>query len=259
MTGGIRAYWPLVLIALLIVVAPAAKPLLRGDPSAVTYLWLGLAIVAAMTLVVLGYLFVESRKAKTRPQEMETYSRRLGWSFEASGTSFDFAEWGTLRLFSATPLEAVTRDSRRAHNVIRGARDGYEIIVLDFSDELGMETVACLRSLSVKLPYFKLEPRAGADGPRELVFEGHPAFAKAYSVVGEDEPVIRSVFTPAVLDFFSTHQHLCVEGSGQRLVVFPCGVGEDLISPKRIPALIEQSLTIAQLFSSPGSRTNSTR
>jgi len=241
MTARLRYFLLLWLVVCAAIVVPFAFALRDMSPMAMLIASAG---GAALTFIVLGLKFVvESRQEKSRPREMEAYARTVGWSFEASTSSFDFGEWESLPLFSSAP------HTRRAQNVIRGSRDAFAITVLDFSDEDGVETVACLRSSSLELPAFTLEGRVGSAGnPHEVIFEGNPHFARAYSVAGDNEAAIRSAFTPAVLDFFSTHKNLNVQGSGERLATSLDG---DLLSPKRIPQLVEQSVAIAHLFMSP--------
>lgn len=56
----------------------------------------------------------------------------------------------------------------------------------------------------------------------------------------------RPTFTPAILDFFSAHAGLVVEASGERLAVYRQARG--LVKADAVPVLVEQSVTIAELF-----------
>lgn len=131
---------------------------------------------------------------------------------------------------------------------MRGARGDVEITVFDYYEyhflarRAGDEyTFACLQNSSLNLPAFALEP-----GSFGVKFESHPRFSEVYALEADDEQTTRSVFTPSVLDFFSTNEGLAVQASGQRLVVFIPDA--KVMSSDRIPALIEQSLRIAELF-----------
>jgi len=221
-----------------------------------------LLLVLAVLLVVVALpivlAIVRYRKQRARREQIEGCARRLGFRFDAKGVSFNLGEWAELTLFSPDQVEkafgrflAISR--RVARNVMRGPRNDLDIAVLDYQvsqvsrhSTLEECTAVCVRSAGLDLPAFSLgEPEAGEEEGR-IPFTDYPRFSQLYSVYSEDQPRVRSAFTSAIIDFFSAHEGLVVEASGERLAVYRQRRG--LVKPDAVPALVEQGVTIAELF-----------
>jgi hypothetical protein len=151
----------------------------------------------------------------------------------------------------ALNLKFLSKHYRVARNVMSGPRNDLQIAVLDYERNNGWEcTAVCVRLPGLDLPALWLEDPKEGKGEEEdrIPFTGYPRFPQVYSVYGrkEDQPRVRSTFTPAILDFFSTYEGLVVEALGERLAV--CRQGGGFVKPDAVPALIEQSVTITELF-----------
>ncbi|UCG16478.1 MAG: hypothetical protein JSV19_00265, partial [Phycisphaerales bacterium] len=65
-------------------------------------------------------------------------------------------------------------------------------------------------------------------GYADIDLDEHPEFSSRYLVRGQDEAAIRELFTWQVVEFFERLGKICVEGGGQRIVVYRAS--------KRVPA-----------------------
>jgi len=228
-----------------------------------------LLLVLAVLLVLVALPIVGYRKRKSRLEQLEVCAHRLGFRFDGKGTSFNLGEWADLSLFEPNPEEKVfgkslrflSRYSQGARNVMSGPRNDLEITVLDYERNGWECTAVCLRSPGLDLPAFLLEDRKEGEGEEEdrIPFTGDPRFSQLYSVYGrkEDQPRVRSTFTAATLDFFSAHEGLVVEALEDRLAV--CRQRGGFVKPDAVPAFVEQSVTITELFRAGRARANAPR
>src|SRR5438093_926734 len=167
--------------------------------------------VLALLLVVVALPIVLSivryRKQKARREQIEVYARRLGFRFDANGASFNLREWAELEMFSPAPGENILggffATSRRVvRNVTSGPRNNSEVAVLDYKVKDNRSTLlecttVCVRSAGLGLPAFTLgAPEAGEEEEAGRVpFTDYPRFSQLYSVYGEDQSRVRSIFT----------------------------------------------------------------
>ena len=69
----------------------------------------------------------------------------------------------------------------------------------------------------METPSFALRPEGmldkigGAMGFQDIDFESHPKFSKMFVLQGPDENAVRSLFTPALLEFFEEKSGITIQ------------------------------------------------
>jgi hypothetical protein len=86
-----------------------------------------------------------------------------------------------------------------------------------------------LRSDGTPLPGFTLRPEGTWDKisswfkSNDISFDTHPKFSRSFVLRGQDEPAIRKLFTPQVLEYFEEHPGVSAEGSNETLLYYQHG------------------------------------
>ena len=193
------------------------------------YIVVGLVAVAVVFLV--GLVISERR----RRESLEQVAAELGMSFQADGSLLLGGDLASFHLFKQGRR-------RKAANVLHGRVNKFDVDVFDYrySVQRGKnsstlrQTVACFHLADRQLPGFEVRPETifhkigSVFGYADIDLEEYPEFSSRYVLRGEDEAAIRGLFTWQVVEFFERHGKICVEGGGQRIVVYRAG--------KRVPA-----------------------
>jgi hypothetical protein len=89
------------------------------------------------------------------------------------------------------------------------------------------QTVLFINSKHLGLPQFSLQPEqvwhrltTWMKLERDIDFDSHEDFSKSYLLKGEDEEIIRHVFNPEVLNFFTIHKNWYMEGINYYLIFY---------------------------------------
>tara|TARA_Y100001934_G_C12169221_1_gene685865 strand:+ start:99 stop:884 length:786 start_codon:yes stop_codon:yes gene_type:complete len=105
-----------------------------------------------------------------------------------------------------------------------------------FGDQVA--TLANLNLITIKSEY------------QDIDFTSHPEFSKRFLLQGEDEQKIRTVFTDKLLDYFSTHEKITIEGKGKDLLVYRETITrcDDRIFPDQWIAFMDKGYRAFQQF-----------
>ena len=89
------------------------------------------------------------------------------------------------------------------------------------------QTVLFINSKHLGLPQFSLQPEqvwhrltTWMKLEKDIDFDSHEDFSKSYLLKGEDEEIIRHVFNPEVLNFFTIHKNWYMEGINYYLIFY---------------------------------------
>jgi len=149
--------------------------------------------------------------------------------------------------------------SKKIVNMIHGDTDAMDLAIFDYRYTVGSgqhssthsQTVICFQSDELNLPEFSMRPEGffhkigGMFGYKDIDFESHATFSKAYLLRGPDEAAIRELFREEMLSHFETQKRLCVEGAGNTLVFYRAG---RRVKPDEIHSLMEQGFQVLALF-----------
>lgn len=199
------------------------------------------------------------------------------------------------------PFELLNRGrSRKIANVMRGEKSGSQVVLFDYSfyesppraflvlkHHRGVceVSVACLKTPSLSLPDFVLEPsshrfveqqlqaaRTDPSGEPGLMGRGLMSLAShlgtdpsgwsfpdlPYGVRGTDEQAVRRLFSGPLFDHFRAHQGWIVEGSGPWLLFARPAlfldneslddVGLNLLRPQALERFLSEATTARDVF-----------
>jgi hypothetical protein len=200
----------------------------NGDPT-ITFI-----IIGVVAIIAVGSYFIGNIRRKKRTAAFERVAGELGLTFSPQGNALFASELGWCELGSRGR-------GKKTLNLMRGSNDGREISVFDYqyvtgygrSRRVTTSTVASLRSEGPPLPSFTLRPKGTWDkisnlfGGTKINFDTHPTFSRSFVVRGQNEPAIRTLFTPHVLDYFEQQSGISTEGAGDTLLFYRHG--------KRVP------------------------
>jgi hypothetical protein len=187
----------------------------------------------------------------------------------ANELNLEFYEYGRTDLLTIlSPLQLFNLGrSRYIRNLIRAEAGGIQLDIFDYRYVTGSGkhqqtshySVLTARADGLKLPQFSLKPASLMNkignwlGFRDISFDTHTKFSKLYRLEGANEPAIRDVFQPQVLEYFEEHPGLHVEGAGDLLVYF---VSQRLAVAK-IRDFMGDGFTMLNLFRATGSSATS--
>lgn len=211
-----------------------------------------LLTIAASLAVLTGigaYLLHLERK---RTQALHTAAERMGWSFAAE------ADLGVVP--GMERLELFTRGrGQKIRNLSRGGRGDRQVTLFDYEYVTGSgrsrrawrQTVVHVHSPRLRLPRFALRPEhvvhkiGGLFGYRDIDLPSDPEFSRRYLLRGQDEPAIRAVFGPGVLDFYDRNPRCCTEADGSGLFFWRTS---RRVAPEDVPAIADLALALADRF-----------
>jgi len=144
-------------------------------------------------------------------------------------------------------------------NALKTFRSGASLFLFDYSYTAGSGkgstthkfTVFHFRSEKLKLPAFAMKPEntwdklAALAGFQDIDFPSHPNFSEKYRLRGRQEPAVRSLMAPHVLEHFERAPKLCVEGTGDTLLVYSPD-GE--VQAPELSGLLHEAEAVYQLF-----------
>ncbi len=215
---------------------------------------LPLVVVIAAVLALIAFLARASERK--RAQALESAAMQVGLSYQLEDQVLPPDDLARFHLFTAGR-------SQRVRNVMRGSAGGMDTVVFDYryvtgsgkSSSTHHQTVAMFHFAGATLPEFTLGPEtfvhriAERFGYQDFDFEAHPEFSRRYVLRGSDEPAVRNLFGPGLIDFFETlsgeNRSWSVEGRGDWLLVFH---PERLTKPAQLPDFLQQTTTVAGAF-----------
>lgn len=192
------------------------------DGNAILFIVIGLAVVGVVISIAVYFDRKRTRAISEKAEEM-------GLQFEKTANHL------TADITSRFELFQRGRGAKSA-NLVYGATNGTGVWMFDFQYSTGSgknrrvhnQTVCCFSSTELQLPRFNLYRESllsrigsGVFGMQDIDFETHPDFSKTYVLKGDSEVEIRECFHEQILSFFETQdKNLCVEGDGERLLVY---------------------------------------
>lgn len=216
------------------------------DASYIVYI--AIAIAAVMGAVA-WYAYVAEKK---RTEAFKQVAHELGFEFDAAGDSAFLQSLHGLHLVSQG-------HSQKLWNLLRGKSHDLEVAIFDYSYVTGSgkqrrtwrQSVIGFRFEGRELPNFSLRPenvwhRMGTWlGQQDIDFDSHPTFSRSYLLRGSDEPAIRELFAPAVLDFYEEKTGLSTEGAGHTLLYYRHA---KKIGPDDVRSFMEDGFAVLSLY-----------
>lgn len=206
-------------------------------------------LAAAVFMIILYAGYIHGKK---RSNAFHEFARRRGLSFSRSAEIELAREFPGFHLF-------LQRTGNTVRNLIKGESDGSRIMLFDYQCTTGSgrsltiqnETVLLIQSGKLSLPSFQLYPEnifhrvLSALGKQDVNFNFHPDFSKSYVLRGDDEDMIRKVFTDRALSYFALHKGLSAEGSGPHILLYRLNT---LLKPEDLHSFFNEGMEIVRMF-----------
>lgn len=213
-----------------------------------------LAIAGVAGIIVL-IIVLAIRAERKRREAMQMVADELGLPFFPKGDESLINHLSGFHLFSQGRSKKIT-------NMIHGDTEDVDLGIFDYRYTVGggknsstyNQTVVCLQSPHLALPEFAMRPEhffhriGGLFGFKDIDFESHPGFSKAYLLRGPDEEAVRQLFRDDVLSYFETQKRICVEGARGTLVFYRSG---RRVKPSEIRTLMEEAFQVFSLLREP--------
>lgn len=209
-----------------------------------------LPLIIVSVLGVVGLIVFLAHKAENaRTEATRGIAEDLGLQFHAEGAPTLEAVLGKLRLFNQGRR-------RKFKNTMTGNANNVQIAIFEYRYTTGsgkhqhthQQSVISFESEFLSLPDFEVRPEGmfhkigQAFGYKDIDFETHPTFSKRFLLRGPNEPAIRDLFQPALLDFFEDlKKGVCVEAGNNRLIFYRAG---KRLKPEQIRELMEEGFGV---------------
>jgi len=212
-----------------------------------------LALVILAAVVLWGGMFFWIRRAQQKRREiLDRVASELRWSFAPEGDD-------TLRMSMENFRLCAHGRSKRFTNLMRGSGENAGTALFDYAYTIGggkerhtyRQTVLSLNVGGRPLPHFCLRPEHVWDkveaffGHKDISFDAHPEFSKAYSLRGDDEYQIRNFFSERLIAFIERERSVTMEGDGSTLILYR---HRKLLKPEEIRPFIEMGSRLKELL-----------
>jgi len=212
-------------------------------------------IIAFMAIIVL----IAHIAAKKRTKKMKAIAMRIGFAFDETKKARP----------PYSGFAAMNRGHyRKISNLMSGKRFGYRWFIFDYRYTQGSgrnsttysQTMFMTQLENTTLPEFELSIEhflhklGNILGFKDINFETHPEFSKKFRLKGKDEPGIRKVFTPQILQFFETQNAITkfgvrqipfIEAHGKYMLFYTLN---KRLKPENILMKIEKYTELTKLF-----------
>ena len=230
-----------------------------GDNSGLVAL--GIIGVALFCVALVTVLY---RAQQKRQRDLQALAESLGFTFHLWPTADEENFLAETRMWEkGRGLGGST--SRLSSILAAPATDDLLLRVFEFSYGTDSDcsstiyyTVARMDSPLLRLPTFILQPAslvsrakkfAGFEG---LSFPEHPTFGHACHLVGEDEPALRRIFNPAIIQYCEEHPGLTIEAQDRRLIVYR----QQRMKAELVAAFLDEAKDLLGLFVDAGRATS---
>jgi hypothetical protein len=201
--------------------------------------FVSILLAAGLIGGIVGGVAISTRR---RRRALEALARARGWSFAADDPGLGFPE-------------VQIRKKGRCYDFLVEMNDRPRFAVFTWSWSAGnhqvVQTVMAHRLERDNAPHFLMRPEGVVDrivdwmGSRDIDFVENEAFSRKYRLEGDDEPAIRTLFRPEVLQRFARGETWYVEGWGAWVFFYRQG---RRVAPDAIARQMDETRRLAGLF-----------
>lgn len=201
-------------------------------------------------ILILIILFILARRANKHSSKEEKFALRLGLKPMSEKDFFKYVDKSRYSFLSSRVWPP------HVAKVFHGLYEGFNICIFflglaDAKDVGKKQTAIHVRSNDINLPKFMLKPTSRGNklaawfGAKDIYFPDNPEFSKKYTVKGENEGLIRSIFRAQVLHYFEQNSKITVESDSKSAIIFK---DHDLGKPEQWRDYIERAISILKLL-----------
>jgi hypothetical protein len=191
---------------------------------------LAVLLVGGILSVVIGIIFAVRQYEKKRVTDLKAFADSIGLPFFPQGDPNLVNSLSQFNLFSQGR-------NRLVSNMIHGDTDDVDMAIFDYRYTTGSgkhqhtwnQTVVYFESPLLALADFTVRPEGFFQkigkivGLNDIDFESHPEFSSKFWLQGSNEPMVRQLFRPEVLQWFQAQESISAEGMGSRLIIYRAG------------------------------------
>ncbi len=215
-----------------------------------TWVVIGIA-VGVLALVGIGTAY-SAYQARRRREGLAATASDLGLTYSQIDSQNLMGQLSAFRFFNEGR-------ARKVSNAIFGEAEGIELSVFDYQFTTGSgkhqhthrTTIVAVMSQQLRLPSITMRPEhlfdalANLFGSRDIDFDGHAEFSKAFLLRSDNETVTRGLFDAKLLDFFGTRRGTYFEAAGNRFIFFRRG---RLLNPDNLKETLAEGFEIHKLL-----------
>jgi len=209
-------------------------------------IWFVLALLGGF---IGAFLVSRVMQAKRRGAILSDAAMRVDFTFAGEDESFVDETLSHLLLRWG--------DRKTIKNVLRGSLEGQMGVIFDYeytrsvgpSARASVQTVAAIAFTEKRVPEFSLRTVTQADVQQDkgsgIRFESSEDFAKHYRLEGPDEPAIRELFPPSLVQFLGGQPGWQIAGKGAWLVICK---DRKLLVPAQLQRFVSELRSITTRF-----------
>ncbi|MBN1764791.1 MAG: hypothetical protein JW860_06000 [Sedimentisphaerales bacterium] len=215
-------------------------------------------IIGSIAVLALGGIIAAYITERKRRADLLELAARLGFNYRHKDDQRLLAQLSLFHLCSQGRPR-----SRKVFNILEGAIEDNFITIFDYRYTVGSgkhsqthtQTVIWFLCDRLNLPKFLLKPEnifhriGGIFGYQDIDFPQYPEFSKKYLLRGEEDFLIRELFTDEVVGYFQWNPGLQIEGAGNQLLFYR---GSKRVKPENIQVFLDEGLKAFHLFAQGG-------
>lgn len=214
-------------------------------------------IIMAVVLVITGLLvFLAIRANERRRKQLRERLLQSGYNVRDVRVEEDLSPFVISRLG-----ESGVADSRGIQAKVKGGTmTMFDYLATTLQTGQGKpqvtqadrQTVLFFDSNQLDLPTFSLYPEkykppsSPMAGQQEIDFEQNSAFPEGYVLQAANEAKVRTLLSSALFHFINEKDGLCVEGAGQKLLVYR---PKKVVKPDQVETFLKDGITLLELLS----------
>jgi len=170
-------------------------------------------------------------KLSSRQSRLQNLANEKAYQY-ASQIDWDTTYLKNFHFFEIRPIE---HKSNCLKGTFKELEVSWEIADVNFNEGAAFtaetfNTTLMMLKLNKEIPVFTMEKEGVFEkmidrvmaftGYKDIDFEMYPDFSDKFLLTGNNEPEIRSFFTPKIIRFFENHQIYHLESNGEALIIF---------------------------------------
>ncbi len=210
-------------------------------------------IITIFFFIASGLYVFNKFSSKKRIEALKKMAYKLGFHFIEESQENILSTLSIFKLFNLGYHQNV-------FNMMYGTYNGKKWFVFDFRfsvnagnhEHISYHSAAFTKDNSTHLPPFSLGPEsfikkiATAFNSQDINFSSNPQFSEKYLLEGEDESLIRQVFTTEVLRFFEQKENgLNLEANGTNFIYFKY---DQRIKPEEVKNFLDEANQSLEVF-----------
>jgi hypothetical protein len=212
----------------------------------------GTAGILVVVALIIYFVVKVNRAHQQRVVELSQLAQSINFRFNEKDDSSVQTAFGGFNLFTHG-------HSKKLTNVLTGRWHNIPVLVFDYQyttsngehSQVWKQTVMGIESDKLHLPQFLLRPEnlldkiGNALRHKDIDFEANPVFSKLYFLRGNNEELIRRLWSGQALKYFEDNPGLILEGDGTKFIKYR---KSKLVSSENIQTFMQEGYELHTHF-----------